>query len=346
MLRKSSLVVFSLAILLPLSVAAQQVDIANLRKSVDLLSGVLEEGLRINESPGLFGISLGQVSGVYLLKQGVVVEISSPLANGRNRLNLDALTYSIQDLQSRGSNVFMIQRTVPVPQVMPFSIDPAVGRDAVAESYRALLERINDTDYSALINSALRQANQSLRSLQDLGEIDEQRLQQLRDEADQLRSALQVRQQELQTLVQSLIQRAADANTQTEGVNDEFQGALESLTASMTELRDTAAAKAEELRALHDAARQRQAEAWTAEVVVFENEMYTLLCDYGASLRDLPESEFLTVVLTGLGASDTGAAESRRPDKIHVLSKTDLLRCQSGAIDPAELMQTASVYSY
>ena len=70
------------------SAHAQDPSLEGLQRNIDIFSGVLEDALDFEESKGLFGLSLGGIESTYLLGQGVVLEVRTPLANSRNRLSL------------------------------------------------------------------------------------------------------------------------------------------------------------------------------------------------------------------------------------------------------------------
>jgi hypothetical protein len=61
-------------------------------------------------------------------------------------------------------------------------------------------------------------------------------------------------------------------------------------------------------------------------------------------LRELPGDESISIILTGLG--EDSEDDNRRTDKVHVLSKGDVLQCQNGDIDMATLQQRSTQYSY
>ena len=67
------------------------------------------------------------------------------------------------------------------------------------------------------------------------------------------------------------------------------------------------------------------------------------MCDFGASLRELPDNENISVILVGLGED---GEDNRRTDKVHVYSVADLRACQRGNIDALALRERASAYSY
>lgn len=343
MLRRLGQVILVLPLmqLLPATVMAQTPELESLRRNLDILTGVLEEGLGVKAQPGLFGINLGQVTSVYLQKQGVMVEVRSPLANQRNSLNLNTLASTIQDMQFRAGDSAAV--APPAISSRPETLALATRQDTAVPGYQDLIERINSMDFSGLISMSLRQAAQSMRSLQELGELDESRQQQLRSQLDGLRSSLNSTEAEVRQLQISLQERVSDATAAVAQSQGDLAGSLEALASNMANLREQASAKAEELQAMLAAARQRRESQWQGEVASLESDLFGLLCDYGASLRDLPDNEYLTVILKGLG-QDAGAQE--RQDLIHVVSKRDLLQCQSGAISVNELKSRAVSYSY
>ena len=82
-------------------------------------------------------------------------------------------------------------------------------------------------------------------------------------------------------------------------------------------------------------AKQRQAELVTKVGQVFS----TTLCDYGASLRDLKEQEFVSFQL-----SLSGRDNAR--DHYWVVKKSDINQCVTGKIDAPSLLKKASYYQY
>ena len=190
-------------LLLGSGAAAQTVDLESLHRNIDILTGVLEEGLGVNDAPGLFGINLGQVDGLYLRNQGILVEVSSPLARQRNRLSLDALAFSIQSLPVR-SNMNLTSREA----VSREPVVLAIRSRGPADASRELFESADVVDYSTRISIDLRQAAQSMRSLRDLGEIDDARLTQLNQEIEDLRQQLAAKQEECKIAASQPTKRA------------------------------------------------------------------------------------------------------------------------------------------
>ena len=85
-----------------------------------LFSGILSEALKLNDSGGLFGRSLGGISSTYLVNQGVVFEVRSPLANRRNRW-LASLSSAMQALQLQENPFLAMRRSMPTVSREPVS---------------------------------------------------------------------------------------------------------------------------------------------------------------------------------------------------------------------------------
>ena len=126
-------------------------------------------------------------------------------------------------------------------------------------------------------------------------------------------------------------------------VESDLRANLEDLRLAVELLKSNAESRAENLSEQYDSAKAEYQVQWRVEISTLEDRMYTLLCDYGATLRDLPDNEYLTIVFSDLGEE---TETDTRTDKIHMLSKVNMAQCQSGSIDAAELQQLSSNYSY
>ncbi|MEX2470475.1 MAG: hypothetical protein WD396_12025 [Pseudohongiellaceae bacterium] len=318
---------------MPLS--AQEADTGQLRQNIEVLSGVLEEALNLNETAGLFGIALGGVESTYLHGQGIVMEVRTPLANRRNRLSLAALTSTMQSLGAR-ANPFEAMRRGAVQETAR-----AETTAAPADTfYRQMMERIAAIDYSLIVNTAIQQASNSARSLRSLAELDDDAYQQLQAQIEALRERTQSGLSEMRALEVEIRQSGADDDSVA---REALSARLDALLGRIEPLREEAVAFAQELRDRTEAASARYGEVWRQELAQFEMDLYTAVCDFGASLRALPADERLSIILTGLGAD---ADDNRRTDKVHVLNKADIQQCQSGTIDVATLRDRSVEYSY
>lgn len=328
------------------SAHAQDPSLEDLQRNIDIFSGVLEDALDFQEAKGLFGLSLGGIESTYLLGQGVVLEVRTPLANSRNRLSLASLNSAMQTLQVRGNPFESLAISQTQSQSSSAQASPIMAlRSQSAESasfYTQMMERVANVDYSLAVNNAIQQATESARSLRSLGSVDDDDYEQLRADIEGLRAEMGEKMQGLRELEaqirESATQALADSN-----IEEEMRVKLDAVMAQIEPLREQAVAKAAELKLRSEEAEQVHAQQWQQDVVEFEDKLYQAMCDYGSTLRELPVDERVSIILTGLGEQ---GEDQRRTDKIHVFSKADLQECQSGDISLATLRERSEYYSY
>ena len=78
---------------------AQEVDLMKIKEELKSFSSLLEESLGFRDGAALFGMNRGTVNSTYLYGQGILLEIRTPLANERNRLQLTSLQSAMRALQ-------------------------------------------------------------------------------------------------------------------------------------------------------------------------------------------------------------------------------------------------------
>ena len=329
------------------SVTAQVPQLEELQRNIELFSGVLEDALDFEESKGLFGLSLGGIESTYLIGQGVVLEVRTPLANSRNRLSLASLNSAMQTLQVRG-NPF---ETLALSQSLPSSASSAQAspvmalRSQSADStslYTQMMERVANIDYSLAVNNAIQQATESARSLRSLGSVDDGDYEELRAGIEGLRAEMGEKMRRLRE-IESQIRESTAAAIADSNIDEEMRRKLDTFIAQIEPLREQAVAKAAELRLRSEVAEQAYIQQWQQDVVVFEGKLYKAMCDYGSTLRELPTDERVSIILTGLGEQ---GEDQRRTDKIHVFNKADLQECQSDDISVATFRERSTHYSY
>ncbi|MEX0617361.1 MAG: hypothetical protein WDZ76_00295 [Pseudohongiellaceae bacterium] len=309
-----------------------------LHRNIEIFSGVLGEAIGLDERAGLFSANTGEIDSIYLQGQGVLLQIRTPLAARRLRLNLDALNTSIQNLEVRRNPFELLTR----PQVAPTTEAMALSlrRDAVGEQYRDLQQQIRDNGFISEIRSAIRQGGQFARALQNLDSVTDSEYLQIESRLGGYQSQLNEHVAELRGLEQE-VQRQAEESQQDRFL--QLQQSLEQLIASVSPLRDDAVDAVAELRQRHEEARANYASRWSSEVTAFEGDLFSALCGYGTTLWELPENESLILVLTDLG-HETGDRERR--DRIHIVKKGDLARCHAGDIDAPVLQRISISYDY
>ncbi len=333
-----SLLLFSVVSLTAVS-QAEEVDVSVVKENITIFSGILEDALELNQSSGLFGMQLGGVQGSYLVGQGAVFEIRTPLANKRNRAGLGSLNLAMQSLQSRVNPFESVARSAQenTTAMVESSADAA---EQAGEVYQQMMDRIANIDYSLVMGSALQQASEAARSLRNLGSVGPEDYDALQLEIDALRKASQQRAAQIREMANSLQSSQAQISQATE---TKLQADFDSLLAAVEPLKQQALAKAAELKALSEQAQADFSEQLETDIVAFEHDLFSSLCAYGATLREVPSDENISLVLTGLGEnSETG----ERADKVFVLNKLDLALCQNGDLDALELQAKSIVYTY
>lgn len=313
----------------------QTTEFDDMQKNIELFSGVLREALGLNQRAGLFNPLAGSVRGIYLAEQGIMLEMVTPLASSRSMLSIQSIGASLQSLSGR----------IPRPpdiNALRESMALSMRADVAQDNYRTLMERIASTDFSTEVEDALRQASDSMRSLRDGGYLDQALFDSMLQGLNEERERFNARRQEMQALRNQV-------NTDTtpgQPIDDEtvanWERALEDLVGRMGPIRDAALAKANEVKQMSEAAKAEHEQEWQRDLAKFETRLFGVICDYSAALRVLPDDQHLTIVLKGLGAEN----DQRREDRIHVLNKSDMQRCQMGEIDAEQLRSSAQTYSF
>lgn len=315
-----------------------------LQRSIDIFSGVLREALGLNNRAGIFNPLSGSVEGMYLAEQGIVLEVVTPLASGRNLFGPQSFTYSLQGLQDQfpGFSATRIRIQRPDIDAMRESMAMSLRAETVEERYRDIMESIAEMDLASEVESALRNATESAASLRSLGQFDQAQFDAMMREANDMRQQLGEQMQGLQDLRNSVTARIDSGEAIDDVVAEQWQESLDTLMENVAPLRDEAIARAAELREQSEQSRLARQQQWQEELVAFEANLYSVICDYSAALRALPDDEHLTIVLKGVG-DDT---DERREDRVHVLRKAQMQRCLLGEITPAELQADAQRYSF
>lgn len=325
--------------------SAQEVALDDMQRNIEIFSGVLREGLGLNSRAGIFSPLNGSVRGSYLLEQGIVLEIVSPLASSRTSFNWQTLEGSLQQLSGQISSFVnsQVSRVNPPDlEAMRESMALSLRAENARGAYAELLEQLRSIDFSSEIESALASASESARSLHQMGKIDDARLNALMAEISEQRARVNDRIAALQSLRSDVNAAASNDNTNTVSSADQFQTTLDQIVEAVTPVREAAASRAQELHALAEEAKRERELQWQQELEAFEENLFALVCNYAAGLRTLPDGEHLTLVLKGLGDE----SESRREDRIHVLSKTDMQRCLQGDQAQLQLRESARTYSF
>lgn len=345
-------IVLGSSLSLTAQLSAQELDIAAAQRDLSIFSGILEESLRLNESTGLFGMSLGGVEATYLFGQGAVFEIRSPLANRRNRMGLASLSSAMQALQLR-QNPFEAVR-LSAASSAPQTAALVAAAPEEENRYSQLLNRISSIDFSLVAQSSVQQAAQSARSLRALGDVDDASYAELEAEIEGLRELINENIEALRGLESDiraarLAENAADsqaesiASSTAADPDSALSVQLNSLLEAIEPVKERALEKAAELKERSERAEREYALAWQRDLELFREQIYQSLCEYGGSLRTLAGDEYVSLVLKGLG-EDQG--DGRRTDEVHVVSYDEIASCANGTVSASGLQQSSTVYSY
>lgn len=331
--------------------AAQEPPLDELQRNIEIFAGVLREGLGLNSRAGIFSPLNGSVRGTYFMQQGIVLEIVSPLASSRTAFNWQTLEGSLQQLLGQISSFVNSQSArinPPDLEAVRESMALSLRAETARGAYAQVLERLRNIDISSEVESALASASDSARSLHQLGQIDDARLNALMAEVSELRGRANERIAALAALRTNVSVAASNdaagrpASTADNSTAEQFQDALDQIVAASALVRDAAASRAQQLQLMAEQAKRERETQWQGELEVFEENLFALVCNYATGLRALPEGEHLTLVLKGLGDE----SESRRDDRIHVLSKSSMQSCLQGEQASAQLRGSARTYSF
>ena len=321
---------------------AQSEQLQEIQRDLALITGILEEELGLNESAGLFGRSLGGISSTYLMSQGVVFEVRSPLANRRNRMGLASLSSAMQALQLQENPFLAMRRSQPVAAAQT----TALAADVTSQDsrYLQLQDQIANIDFSLVVNTAIQQATHSARALRALGSVDEDGYEALFAEVEALRGQIETNVAELRELEAELRMQQVEPDSAAESADTSgIQQRANDLLQRLEPIKSEALALASDLRD-----RSAQAEAdfalqWQQDLLTFERALYGTLCEYGETLAHIPGRESLSFILQGLGDD---REDSRRTDKVHIVKQEDISACVAQTFDSESLRARSTSYTY
>ena len=322
---------------------AQGHSLQEMHDDLTLFSRILSEALKLNDSAGLFGRSLGGISSTYLVNQGAVFEVRSPLANRRNRMGLASLSSAMQALQLQENPFRAMRRSMPTVPLESPSL--AAESTTLDDRYQLLRDQISNIDFSLVVNTAVQQATHSVRALRALGSVDESTYSALFAEIESLRVRVGERVDEL-WLLESELRNSSSVSSgasPSDDAQEALAASLEVLMQQLTLIREEALTLAADLKERAAQAETQFADQWQRDLTNLEEDLYASLCAYGETLERIPADESLSFVLKGLGDEPTGA---RRTDKVHIVLRSDLSRCVEGEIYWPQLRSVSVSYSY
>ncbi len=321
---------------------SQEVDLDSLQESISIFSSIVEESLELDQATGIFGNRLGGVDSIYLYGQGAVLEIRTPLANQKNQMGFSSLGRAMRSINR--ANPFAAIST----QSANTSLNASGDNSGMQEG---LMGKMASVDFSLVVNSSIQQAAAAARSLRNIGSVDDAGYAQLQQELDSLRVQTSEKMAEMRSLIANSVdqQSAAERETSTQGSvaaqdgSFDFKIEYDAFMARVEPLKEQALKKAAELQARSEQAQKEYAVRLEQDIEAFEVKLFATLCTYGATLRELPNNESVSIILEDLGDE---TERSKQSDKVHVVAKVDLLKCQSGEMNAVSLLAESTTYSY
>ena len=322
---------------------AQEVDLLRIRKELDSLAITLEEKLGFRDGAALFGMNRGTVNSVYLFNQGILLEIRTPLASARNRLQLTSLQSAMRSLKIENPFEQFLQQNSS-SNLMP------AGNSQINTFYQSLLDRIATIDSTLTFSRASQEASDSARLLRELESITEVDYEQLRKEMQDLTDSMDASLIALTNLeedMQAWFVREEDNSSQPMEDLTEFEPSfsdrLNGIVDKMRLLEELAVDNAQQLMSRAELAEESYLKAWQEDVLDFELSLFENVCSSRSLPKLLLTDEKLTFLLKGIGEEKVDVGMNS--DKIHVLNKSDLTNCYNKIINAGELLERSHQYS-
>jgi len=306
---KRTFSLLALATLAVPAVAATSVS-PKLSQNLGIMQDILAKSLGDDEH------RIGRISHSYLLGQGVLFRIDSN--NGWFKHML-------------------VNPGIPVAPVSPAA--PAVPNPAVAPSAPKAVSVVSSGDsfsfsfdedaLEELAEAAELLAEQQMEQNEKLRDLRDQRRDMERELRDYERTKRDI---EFKSKVGKLDSEQQKELTEVNQQSEQLQKKLAELQKNLSGQEQEYQKRLAEQQKL---AAQRQAELVAKMGAVFTG----TLCDYGASLRELRDDEFVSLQFTVSG---------RRNDQDHywLVRKTDINQCITGKIAAADLLKKTSYYQY
>lgn len=287
--------------------AATEVN-AKLGQNLKIMQDILQSSLGGEEHS-----SIGRIQHSYLMDQGVAFRVDS---------------------NSGWLRHFVMPPMPPVP-AMPAA---AVGGTTVVVSTNVDNPVSTSNSFSfSFDEEAMEEMAEAAEALAEQQQDQSEKLRDLREERRDIERDLRDYERE---------KRDIEFSSKVGKLDDEQQKKLkelsqksEQLKSQLAQLQKTLTVQEQEYNKKR-AEQQKQAAQRQAELVAKVGQVFSsTLCDYGASLRDLKEQEFVSFQLSLSG-------RDQAKDHYWVVKKADINQCVTGKIDAQSLLKKATYYQY
>jgi hypothetical protein len=290
-------------------------DFNKIRKDIKVMNKIITTAL---ESDDECGKCRASVRGSYLAGQGAMFVIS-PRRSHFGDVSITDGDWGVQhmeleDLAALEGLPEMIDDIVSGVGIAIRDIDIDDADHGDHEDHE-----IFTTRYGRQSDSS-RQARNELRSLQ-------REMRQLRDEQRQQEIELIRAEDELKKDLENSIRKLESEMTTLEAKREALSGELD-------KQRERRSQEREKARKIAAEARQKQN-------TLLEHLVLSTMCDYGASLKNLPQKERVTLLF-----EREGKRWSENKTRMYVMDKKDLLACQSNTLDTDGLIKKSIAYNF
>ena len=291
------------------SFAATEVN-AKLGQNLKIMQDILQSSLGGEEHS-----SIGRIQHSYLIGQGVAFRVDSNSGWVRH---------------------FVMPPMPPMPAMAPAAPGSGVAVSANVANSISISE--NGSSFSFNFDEeAMEEMAEAAEAMAEQQQDQSEKLRDLREERRDIERDLRDYEREKRDIEFSSKVSKLDADQQKKlkEVNqksEQLKTQLAQLQKNLTEQEQEYNKKRAEQQKL---AAQRQTELVAKVGQVFSS----TLCDYGASLRDLKEQEFVSFQLSLSGRDNA-------KDHYWVVKKSDINQCVTGKIDAPALLKKASYYQY
>ncbi|WOH37570.1 hypothetical protein RI844_19750 [Thalassotalea fonticola] len=279
-------------------------DFDNLHQQLDIMSDIIKSTIKRQSNNQ--GPRLTRIDSHYLAGQGVVFN-----------LNVSRVFY-----YGHNNNI----PVMPVAPVAPRAPQGLEGEELFGENFEIVIEEAME---EAAI--AIEIVNENMRfDVEEQRELREQERELAYELRDLARAERDLNYEKLH------LDNDEKAENQKElGELEERKAAIEQAKLNAQKRADEHQRKIEKIQA--DKAKQQQAYYTKLETTVSE-----VLCNYGGGLKALPDSEYISMIIKGAGAT----VEGRIKDKVLVFNKLDVKNCVLERITAPTLLGKANGYQF
>lgn len=288
------------------SFAATEVN-AKLGQNLKIMQDILQSSLGGQEHS-----SIGRIQHSYLYGQGVAFRVDS---------NSGWLRHFVMP---------------PMPPVAPVAPGAAVAVSTNVANSISISENGNSFSFS-FDEEAIEEMAEAAEAMAEQQQDQSEKLRDLREERRDIERDLRDYEREKRDIEFSA--KVSKLNSEQQKKLNEINQKSEQLKTQLAQLQKNLTEQEQEYNKKRaeqqKLAAQRQTELVAKVGQVFSN----TLCDYGASLRDLKEQEFVSFQLSLSGRDNA-------KDHYWVVKKSDINQCVTGKIDAPALLKKASYYQY